>query len=602
VLRAKTRGRYLARVLALGLCGWAGMCGPASAQRPATASIPPPDLTTVPDSPFSTGGESSSSISYSPDGKFIAVASRQESGTSHGSLSMLSVSGTGALAVVEGSPFETTGGPNSLAFDPEGKFLVVANAETKLPDNSLCGACVSTYSVGTDGSLTPITGSIAGSNDYSAIEQIAFDPAGNVVVASTATELLSFSLADNGDLSLVGQASLPENGILSGGVAVSPDGKLVAVSDTGTNSVDLFSLSGGQLSYLSSESSGESPQGLAFSPNGEFLAAANANSNNVSLFSVGSTALVPEPGSPYTQPDDPDDGPTAVAFNQDGWLAIVNGDSYLTVHAITANDEVEEPGTTYGPIGLYPGSPIFSPSGQFLDIVDSYTNQTTGFSDVYVFAGLAPPTAKIRTPATGGTYDVGQVVPTSFTCADSTGAPGIASCTDSNGAAQGGGKLNTSAAGSHTYSVTAVSRDGLSATAKITYTVLPPAVGTAGPVTISGNTAKTTLGCLGASSQSCSITVSVTVQEALSGSKIVAVKALAGRAKPKRTVKTVVIGSVSVKLSGGTKRTVKLTLNSKGRALVTKRHSVPADVAVTQGKRLLRGQRVTFKQPKRKRG
>ena len=594
MLRAKTRGRYVARVVALGLCAWAGMCGLASAQRPAAASIAPPALTTVPSSPFSTGGEASSSISYSPDGTFVAVANRQASGTSGGSLSMLSVSGTGALTPVEGSPFATTGGPNAVAFDPDGKFLVVANAETELPDHSLCGACLSTYSVGTDGSLNLITGSIAGSNDYEDIEQIAFSPDGNVVVASTATELLSFSLADNGDLSLVDEASLPENGILSGGIAVSPDGKLVAVSDTGTNKVDLYSLSGGQLSYLSSTPSGETPQGVAFSPDGDLLAAANSNSSNVSLFTVGSTALVPVTDSPFTQPDDPDDDPVAVAFNRDGWLAIVNGDSYLTVHAIGADDELEEPGTTYGPIGNLPGSPIFSPSGQFLDIVDNE------YSQVYVFAGLAPPTATILKPATGGTYDLGAVVPTSFTCADGTGAPGIASCTDSNGATGGGGKLNTSAVGSHTYSVTAVSRDGLSSTAKITYAVLPPAVGTAGPVTTSGNTAKTTLRCSGASSQSCSMTMSVSVQETLSGSKIVAVNALATRARPRRTVKTVVIGSVSVKLTGGTNKTVTLTLNSEGRALVTKRHSVPAQVKVTQGKKLLRSQRVTFKQPKRK--
>jgi DNA-binding beta-propeller fold protein YncE len=572
------------------------MCGPASAQNPATTSLPAPDLTTVPGSPFSTGGDASSSISYSPDGKFVAVANRQESGTSHGSLSMLSVSGTGALTAVEGSPFATAGGPNAVAFDPEGKFLVVADAETELPDDSLCGACLSTYSVGTDGSLSLITGSIAGSNEYEGIEQIAFNPAGNVVVASTATELLSFSLADNGDLSLVGQASLPENGTLSGGIAVSPDGKLVAVSDSGTNSVDLFSVSGGDLSYLSSASSGTAPVSVAFSPSGDLLAAANPNSSNVSLFTVGSSALVPVTGSPFTQPDDPDDDPVAVAFNPDGWLAIVNGDSYLTVHAIGAGDELEEPGTTYGPIGNLPGSPIFSPSGQFLDIVDSE------YSQVYVFAGLAPPTATILKPATGGTYDQGEVVPTSFSCADSTGAPGIASCADSNGATGGSGKLNTSAVGSHTYSVTAVSRDGLSSTAKITYTVIPAAVGKAGPVTVSGNTAKTTLSCSGASSQSCSMTMSVTVQETLSGSKIVAVKAVAKKAKPKRAVKTVVIGSVSVKLDGGTKKTVKLTLNSKGRALVAKRDSVPAEVKVTQGKKLLRGQRVTFKQPKRKRG
>jgi 6-phosphogluconolactonase (cycloisomerase 2 family) len=140
MLRANTRLRYLALTLVLGVCAWGAMCAAASAE-----SLAPPSLTPVPSQPFSTGGESSSSISYSPDGEFVAVASRQRSGSSGGSISMLSVSSAGALTPVEGSPVATDGGSNALAFDPEGgKFLVVANAETELPDNSLCGACLST--------------------------------------------------------------------------------------------------------------------------------------------------------------------------------------------------------------------------------------------------------------------------------------------------------------------------------------------------------------------------------------------------------------------------------------------------------------------------
>jgi hypothetical protein len=118
-------------------------------------------------------------------------------------------------------------------------------------------------------------------------------------------------------------------------------------------------------------------------------------------------------------------------------------------------------------------------------------------------------------------------------------------------------------------------------------------------VTARGTTASTTLSCKGTSTQTCSLTVSATVQETLSGSKILAVAASAKK-KPKTREKTVVIGTLSIKLKGGKKKTVKLMLNRAGKALVAKHHSLKAQVKVTEGKKVLRSQRVTFKQPKRK--
>ncbi len=83
----------------------------------------------------------------------------------------------------------------------------------------------------------------------------------------------------------------------------------------------------------------------------------------------------------------------------------------------------------------------------------------------------APPTASIESPASGGTYAQGAVVPTEFSCVEGEGGPGIASCTDSNGGSGTSGTLDTSTAGPHTYTVTAASSDGLTGTAEISYTV-----------------------------------------------------------------------------------------------------------------------------------
>ncbi|MGH3264934.1 MAG: hypothetical protein ACRDNS_23410, partial [Trebonia sp.] len=230
---------------------------------------------------------------------------------------------------------------------------------------------------------------------------------------------------------------------------------------------------------------------------------------------------------------------------------------------------------------------------------------------------VSAPTATISSPAGGQSFRQGQDVATAFSCTEGAGGSGIASCTDSDGGSAPGGKLDTSTPGTHTYTVTARSKDGLTGTARISYTV--PAPNSGGGSTTPGGGSTTT----GTATRHAG-RVKVAARARVSRHRVASLKLSCSRGtctgkvtlietvkkrvkkKGKRVTekRTVTLGKASYRLArDATKRLrLKLSAAAYNQAENAARHKFTVTAVVTQhgAKKALR-KRVTLTEAKKKR-
>jgi len=264
-------------------------------------------LTQIKGSPYATGGTGGGS---DIDPEEIAIATQgtanflYAANNGSGTISAYAINPVaGSLARVHGSPFLADGAPGgdySLAVSPNGKFLFATTETTTV---------IHIYSIASNGALSEIAGSPfpTGANS----QGLKVTPNGHFLVVGegSLTAVGVYSISSSGTLSAVAGSPFAASASPFD-LEVNCSGNLVFVIDNGSfngsySAIDVYSMSsGGALTRVSGEpfynGSSSTSGGLALSPNGQFLFVSDTFSTDISAMSVASDgALSQVPGSPF---------------------------------------------------------------------------------------------------------------------------------------------------------------------------------------------------------------------------------------------------------------------------------------------------------------
>src|SRR6202167_270251 len=225
-------------------------------------------------------------VAVHPSDKFAYVANGDSFPRS---VSMYTISGANGALTYFG-PIDAEGFPTSVVVDPSGPFVYVA-AETD-PGASGPGS-VSMYAIdATTGALSSL-GTVATGTMIaeSSSNSIAVDPTGAFayVTNSGSNSVSMYSInATTGVLTSVG---LMDAGTTPLSVAVDPSGKFAYVTNFNSSNVSMYTIdpATGVLTSTGTIAAGTNPTSIAIHPSGKFAFVTNSASNDVSIYSIDAT-------------------------------------------------------------------------------------------------------------------------------------------------------------------------------------------------------------------------------------------------------------------------------------------------------------------------
>jgi DNA-binding beta-propeller fold protein YncE len=513
------------------------------------------------------GGYGPEAFVIAPNGEYAYAAN----GRSEPGVSQFTIGAGGTLT--PDSPAAVDGGGGQLAVSPDGRYLYATTAVLS-GDNGLYQ-----YPIGVGGKLgTPVT-----INTGADAAGVAVTPNGSYVyVVNQGDSISEYTVAANGALSLhatsaAGQLNNPQ------AIAITPNGQDVYVvnpesnSTPGANGIEQYTVGAGGTLVADSTpvaATGETPDSVAVSPNGEYVYV--TDQNGVSQFTVGSGGMLAR-----DTPSEVAAGstPTGIAVSPDGRYAYVtNSDSNnISQYTIGSTGLLTPNGTLpatsggnpvpnsvavapdAGPTAAFTAAPAQTGAASTFtststDADEPITSETWNFGDGTTGTG-SPVTHVYATP---GVYPVTLAVNDAAGCANAYPFfPGDA--------------------GPFTGQLSACS-PGAVTTASETVTIPGPGSPSFGAVKVKIPKVTIIVGCAGIAIQTCTGTLALTTVEHFKGHKLTAISAK--QRKPKKTTKTVTLGSATYSVAGGTDATLTITLNANGKKLLSKRHKLPAKLGL----------------------
>jgi 6-phosphogluconolactonase len=193
-------------------------------------------LTQIPNSTrfLTTNNSGAGGLAFSPDGRFLVVVERLTN-----DIDVFSVQGDSTLSPIVVNPSAGTGA-FSVSFAPNGAALVSETGPSGVPN----GSAISSYEIGTNGTLSPISTSVptlGAANCWNVVT-----PDGSFVYASNAgsSTISGFAIANTGALTALSGTIVGTNpeGSTNLDIAVSSDGKFIYTLNSVAGAIGIFAV------------------------------------------------------------------------------------------------------------------------------------------------------------------------------------------------------------------------------------------------------------------------------------------------------------------------------------------------------------------------
>ncbi|MDB6083165.1 MAG: hypothetical protein JWN43_1046, partial [Gammaproteobacteria bacterium] len=272
--------------------------------------------------------------------------------------------------------------PYSIAVDPSGHYLYVANY-----NHDLSGS-ISQYTIGSDGSLTAMptpSVSTAGVGPNG----VTVDPSGHYVYAANfgaggAGTVAQFTITGNGSLAAMTPSTVAA-GVGAAYVAIDPTGKYAYVPNYGADTVSVYTISAGALTLASTTplAAGSAPSFALVDPNGHYLYVADqadrsgGSAGSIAQFTIGANGALTPMATPVVAVGG---NPRSLTLDPTGTFVYApnSGANSVTQLSIGAGGALAAIGTTNVGAATAPNFIAVDPTGQYAYVDNRGTTATPG--------------------------------------------------------------------------------------------------------------------------------------------------------------------------------------------------------------------------------